>query len=513
MLQTYQTKIRLTQLNNGLCSESYLEAFGKFFGVLERRLFHLLYLKKQSAASAKTSFCKTYQITARQYNSLRIQLEGKISSILEVRTLHIENLKQTICEIEKNIQHKTTHKEKLWKKISHMKQTNPSFIKSSKKYKNIKFVLHQKKRKLRNVQQKLIKLESDEQAQTVRICFGSKKLFHQQFHLQENGMKSHEEWKQKWEKARSSQFLVVGSKDETFGNQNCTYNVDNELRLRVAYQFEQEYGKYITFPQVTFPYGQAMLDQAKVSYIGHTKGGKQQKYFKAVTYRFLRKEKGWYLYATVDKEISPVRTTGLGGYIGIDLNTGFLSICEVDRYGNPLKEWKSVIPMYDRNQHQIEASLQDAVKHVLEYAQKVGKHVVIEQLNFNKKKASLGEVSKKSARMLSGFAYSKFKSILESKAKKLGVGLKKVNPAYTSQMGQMKYMPRYGLSSHGSAACMIARKAFYFRMEQPKYDSVLQFPKTFNKEKSNYSNWVSIIKSTKKNYLFRDKVELLKADI
>ena len=33
-------------------------------------------------------------------------------------------------------------------------------------------------------------------------------------------------------------------------------------------------------------------------------------------------------------------TSNNNGLIGIDLNAGFLSICEVDRFGNPLKEWK-----------------------------------------------------------------------------------------------------------------------------------------------------------------------------
>lgn len=60
--------------------------------------------------------------------------------------------------------------------------------------------------------------------------------------------------------------------------------------------------------------------------------------------------------------------------------------------------------------------------------QKKGKHVVIENLNFFKKKASLGEVSRKYARMLSGFAYAAFKDFVESKAKKIGVGLQIIHP-------------------------------------------------------------------------------------
>jgi len=101
--------------------------------------------------------------------------------------------------------------------------------------------------------------------------------------------------------------------------------------------------------------------------------------------------------------------------------------------------------------------------------------------------------------------------MIETKAKKAGVYLQYANPAYTSQIGQMKFMARYGLSSHGSVACVIARRGYRFKTEKPKYDTVLTFPKKFNKEKSNYINWRSMTNHLK-NYFFHDKIELLKAD-
>lgn len=137
---------------------------------------------------------------------------------------------------------------------------------------------------------------------------------------------------------------------------------------------------------------------------------------------------------------------------------------------------------------------------------------MIERLNFTKKKAKLREMGPKYARMLSGFAYASFKQLIESKAKRSGVYVQSVNPAYTSQIGQMKFMARYGLSSHGAAACMIARRGYRFKIEKPKYDSALTFPNKFNKEKSNYSNWRTLTNHLKKNYLFNDKIEILKAD-
>jgi IS605 OrfB family transposase len=139
--------------------------------------------------------------------------------------------------------------------------------------------------------------------------------------------------------------------------------------------------------------------------------------------------------------------------------------------------------------------------------------VVIEKLDFSKKKACLREMGPKYARMLSGFSYSTFNGFIESKGKKAGVKIRKVNPAYTSQIGQMKIMARYGLSSHEFAACVIARRAYYFKIEKPKYDSVLSFPKTFNKQKSNVSNFRLLTQHWKKQYSFQEKIEILKADI
>jgi IS605 OrfB family transposase len=477
MLQTYQTKLSNNFLNTDGTSDMYLAEYGEFFGTLERKLFVQTHIKGISSASLKRNFSKQYGVTARQFNSIRMQLDGKVSSILEKRNLEIQVLEAKTANLQIMIVKKTTQKEHLHKKLLRTTQTSYIFPKQNKKYRNLKFYLHQKKRRLRNLQQKLEKLKSDEVNKKIRLCFGSKKLFHKQFHLEENKYLDHRQWKEDWIAARSSQFLVIGSKDETFGNQTATYDLHNRLRLRVADHFISKYGKYITFPEVKLPYGQEMIDQAKVSYMGVTRRGKPQKYYTSITYRFLKQKKGWYVNATVERNIPKVGTSNLNGLIGIDVNAGFLSICEIDRFGNPIKSYRINVPMYNRRTEQVKASLSDAIKQILGYAVLVQKDVVIEKLDFSKKKAQLREMGRKYARMLSGFAYSSFNQLMESKGKKEGVRIRMVNPAFTSQIGHMKFMARYGLSSHGSAACMIARRGYYFKTEKPKYDTVLSFPK------------------------------------
>ena len=58
MLQTYQTKIKNVQLNDQLTSDMYFEDYGKFFGVLERKLFVQSHIKGVAPASLKKTFSK-----------------------------------------------------------------------------------------------------------------------------------------------------------------------------------------------------------------------------------------------------------------------------------------------------------------------------------------------------------------------------------------------------------------------------------------------------------------------
>ncbi|MHC5721733.1 MAG: IS200/IS605 family accessory protein TnpB-related protein, partial [Nostoc sp.] len=81
-----------------------------------------------------------------------------------------------------------------------------------------------------------------------------------------------------------------------------------------------------------------------------------------------------------------------------------------------------------------------------------------EELDFSDKKERLGEESPKYARMLSSWAYSRFYELLQSILSNRGVELTKVNPAYSSLIGLVKYMKMYGLSSDCAAALVIARR-------------------------------------------------------
>ncbi|MDE5757096.1 MAG: hypothetical protein K2H85_00645, partial [Allobaculum sp.] len=83
-----------------------------------------------------------------------------------------------------------------------------------------KKIFHMKMR-LRKMKQKLQRWKAEFENEDFGYCFGSKKLFKAQFFLEENGFSDHQDWKKAWQKARTTSFFLIGSSDETNGNQLC----------------------------------------------------------------------------------------------------------------------------------------------------------------------------------------------------------------------------------------------------------------------------------------------------
>ena len=140
------------------------------------------------------------------------------------------------------------------------------------------------------------------------------------------------------------------------------------------------------------------------------------------------------------------------------LNTDHLAVAETDASGNCLKAWRVPLVTYGKSTHQTEALIGDAVAGVVEYARSSGKPIVIEELDFREKKSVLEGENRKYSRMLSSFSYGKVKAYFISRGYRQGVEIHQVNPAFSSVMGRVKFMERYGLSVHQAAALVLARR-------------------------------------------------------
>ena len=89
------------------------------------------------------------------------------------------------------------------------------------------------------------------------------------------------------------------------------------------------------------------------------------------------------------------------------------------------------------------------------------------RLDFRRKKAALEGESRRYSRMLSSFSYGKVKAYFLSRGCRQGVEVHQVNPAFSSVVGRVKFMERYGLSVHQAAALALARSFARLLGEHP----------------------------------------------
>ena len=330
--------------------------------------------------------------------------------------------------------------------------------------------MHHKRRRLANLRHRLSALEADVAAGRVRLCFGSKRLWRKQHDLEANGYGSHEEWLADRRKSRSDEFFVLGSRDETAGCQLCVVHVADDgsltLRLRMPDCLAELHGKYLLIQNVRFAYGHDQVLAALQSNAEYTrcrrehgeKAARSTNLGQAISYRFKRDAKGWRVFVTTRMMDVPVATDRRLGTIGVDFNADHLAVAETDASGNWLNAWRVPLVTYGKSTHQAEALIGDAVASVVAYAKAVGKPIVIERLDFRQKKSVLEGENRKYSRMLSSFSYGKVKAYFISRGYRHGVEVNQVNPAFSSVIGRVKFMERYGLSVHQAAALVLARR-------------------------------------------------------
>ena len=442
---TYQSRLHLEEP-----SANALEDVAELLSRIERHLFADLAAGKK-ASDLKSKYLAKYRITARHFNALRVQLEGRVASSRERQKGLISETEQKIDSIKKRLKSLKSRPDKL----------------------------HQKKRSLHKLERKLEGLQADQKAGKIRLCFGSKKLFNAQFALEENGYLSHQEWQNDWQKSRSDSFFLLGSKDESGGNQSCTASLEADgnitLRVRLPDSLASSHGKYLTLTGIHFEYGHDNIVKALKSceerkrLLAHNdpSGAAQGQ---PISYRFKRDEKGWRLFATVPVEKAPSATSSKQGVIGVDINANHLAISETDRFGNPIAKQSIPLNTYGKTRDQAQALIGEVSASLVAYAKQAGKDLVIEELDFQKKKAELKETaSPKCARMLSSLSYSSIKSSLQSRAWREGAGVHEVNPAFTSLIGRVKFANRYGLSIHHAAALTIGRRSVKASERVPRH--------------------------------------------
>ena len=441
--RSYQTRIAVYEGIDRAVGDAALSAYAALYGKVQHKLFADV-AAGRSAVLKKSEYIEKHGIPARMFNAVRITLDGKVSAVRQSQLLQLDSLRGRVSRAEKQVLEAEQGCQ--WRQV------------------------HGKRRRLANLKFRRSGLEADIAAGRVRLCFGSKKLWRKQYDLKANGYASREAWLAEWRDVRSDEFFVLGSRDETAGCQLCVATVADDgtlsLRLRMPDSLAGRHGKYLVVPNVRFASGHDVVLSALGSNTEYAvyrrKHGEQAARAttlgQAISYRFKRDSKGWRVFATTELPELEITTDRRRGAIGVDLNADHVAVAETDASGNYVKAWRVPLVTYGKSNHQAEALIGDTVARVVEYARGAGKPLVIEKLDFRQKKAVLEGESRKYSRMLSSFAYGKVKAYFISRGYRQGVEIIAVNPAYSSVVGRVKFMERYGLTVHQAAALVLARR-------------------------------------------------------
>ena len=451
-IRTYQARPVLSEEQVAV-----LDAYAALYGQVERSLFAAI-RAGGAINDLKRSFLPRFSITARQFNAVRVGLEGKIDSIKARRP-------ELIVELETRIKQAT----KVIAKLS----LSPSAAAK----------LHQKKRRLAILQSRLASMQADHKKGLVRLCFGSRKLFQAQFDLVANGYASHKDWKEDWLTNRASQFFVLGSGDETAGNQSCQAELTSDGSLSLTVRLPNAMvtagePKTLTIIGLRFAYGHdaiAAALQSSQRVASTTKAGKPtiKRTGCALSYRFMRDAKGWRVFVSCEAQpVASASKIALGA-VGVDINADHLAVSEIDRFGNLVHAQRINLHTYGKTTDQTKAMIGDAAVAIIAQAKMAGKPIVVEALNFAKKKAELESTDARYARMLSSFACNKVIGSIKSAAFKAGIEVIEVNPAYTSVIGAVNHAQRKGISVHMGAAVAIARRGLGLSERVPKRQAVV----------------------------------------
>ena len=544
-------------------------------------------LPKSKINQLKSSYQQKFPINARHYNSIYTELMGKIASVKELNKDYLNDTQDNIKKLEIQLKTKKKTLDSLGKKISSAtykenkgnKEKNKGNILDQSLLSNLKTKIYYINKRLRKAQTKLRNLTEIEQTGNVHLCFGSNKLFRQQFLINtknnKTGFKSHEQWKDSWTNARHKSMFMLGSSDEAFGNLNCQIkkvehihykndskdknnkdknnNIDNdtninqdgntnnikpkqiyELKLNVNPKDPKLKNRTMSFLIDVHNDKNGIIDNILNSNSNeniNNEGKKNKKLVaQAISYRIVKvkgknNEDKYIVYISVDKAKQPVTIISSKqlGAIGIDINADHLSVTEVDRFGNLLTSFDVELDLKDKTRHQSLDNIACAVKKITDYAVKKSKPIVIEKLDFSQKKKELKNNNKPKSsndklisfgknnpvnkdnkhkqhthkqynQMLSSFAYGKIISLFKSRSFDKGLEVIEVNPAYTSVIGRFKYQNQYKLTTHQSAALVIARRGLL--------SIVKKIPIVHNKEKVIVNKEKKISTSNSKHYCF-----------
>ena len=441
---TITTELKLNREYNQLVGK-YISDYIELFNKIQRLTFHRVknYYIKNSKITLKDrniinkQLQEEFGLTSRAIDAILSNMLGRYESIKGLKEFGRKSLERKISALEKELN--KLKDERTLQRIS--LNNNPKNFNFTK-YRNLKIKIYWKQNRLNTKKQKLKNLEKEIETGKYKVCFGTKNLLQKDY--------------KEFVKKRDSEIYFLGRAVDNA----CNLNFQAEYNSKIN-QFYFRIRKEIDLDNDKFVYGQFNFNNK--NYTNLFKNLLRTKE-SALTYRIKIKDNRAFLQIIYNfkhnKDLCVTRNSN--GVVGVDFNKGFVSVSETDKYGNLINTFN--IDYQYRKGNQTTNDFQSIAIRLKDYCLSNGKDLVIEKLDFNKKRDNL--ISKKDEKyneMLSSLAYSKFDSIITSKCSKNRIFLHKVNPAWTSWIAKQKYCPKMKLNIHSGASYVIARRGMLLK--------------------------------------------------
>ena len=440
---TVTTELKLNKEYNQFVGK-YISDYIELFNKIQRLTFHRIknYHIKNGKITLEdrniihAQLKEEFNLTSRAIDAILSNMLGRYEAIKELKEFERKSLERKISTLEKDLT--KLKDERTLQRINlnnNLKDFN--FV----KYKNLKIKIYWKQNRLNTKKQKLKNLEKEIENGKYKVCFGTKALLQKDY--------------SKFIKKRDSEIYFLGRA----GDNSCNLN----FQVKYSSKINQFYFRIreVDLDNDKFVYGQFNFNNK--NYTNLLKNLLRTKE-SALTYRIKIKDNRVFLQIIYNfehnKDLCVTRNSY--GVVGVDFNKGFVSVSETDKYGNLINTF-NIDYQYSKG-NQTTNDFQIIATRLKDYCLSTGKDLVIEKLNFTKKKDGLiSKRGKKYNEMLSSLAYSKFDSIITSKCAKNRIFLHKVNPAWTSWIAKQKYCPKMKLNIHSGASYVIARRGMFLK--------------------------------------------------
>jgi transposase, IS605 OrfB family, central region len=170
------------------------------------------------------------------------------------------------------------------------------------------------------------------------------------------------------------------------------------------------------------------------------------------------------------KKLPPITIKKDSGVIGIDINAYpfHLALATASKDGN-LENYQAISlhELLDVSSEKRQYLEWQIAHQIIEIAKKENKAIAIENLD-KLPKGKRGDGFAKLRQKLQKWIYKRLLNKIEITARRNGIEIRKVNPAYTSVIGKLKYAPQFNIDKDIAAAFVIARRGLGFKEKLPK---------------------------------------------